>query len=62
MNKPIADVAAAMMLKNRGDRRRIEHSLKVYAYARLLGQAEFLGDELLELKSKSRRNISASNP
>ena len=49
MNKPIADVAAAMMLKNRGDRRRIEHSLKVYAYARLLGQAEFLGDELLEI-------------
>ena len=48
MNKRIADVAAAMMLKNRGDRRRIEHSLKVYAYARLLGQAESLSDDLME--------------
>lgn len=42
-------MASAMMLKNRGDRRRIEHSLKVYAYARLLGQAESLSDELLEI-------------
>jgi len=38
-----------MMEKNRGDRRRIEHSLKVYAYARLLGKAESLDDELLEI-------------
>jgi len=49
MNKRIAKVATALMLKNKGDRRRIEHSLKVYTYARLLGQTESLNDDLLEI-------------
>jgi len=49
MDNCIAKVASAMMLKNSGDRRRIEHSLKVYTYARLLGQTELLDDELLEI-------------
>ena len=49
MNKRIAKVATALMLKNKGDRRMIEHSLKVYTYARLLGQTESLNDDLLEI-------------
>ena len=49
MNNRTEKVASAMMLKNFGDRRRIEHSLKVYAYALLLSQAESLGAELLEI-------------
>ena len=49
MDNRISKVASAMMLKNSGDSRRIEHSLKVYAYARLLGQSESLNDQLLEI-------------
>jgi len=38
-----------MMHKNCGDIRRIEHSLKVFAYAQLLGAAEKLDDNTLEI-------------
>ncbi len=49
MDKKIADVALAMMQKNSGDLRRIEHSLKVYAYALQLGVSELLDDQTLEI-------------
>jgi HD superfamily phosphodiesterase len=49
MDKRIAQVASAMMQKNVGDLKRIEHSLKVYAYARNLGIAELLEPWLLEV-------------
>jgi len=38
-----------MMQRNSGDIRRIEHSLKVYSYARLLGIAESLDDQTLKI-------------
>ena len=38
-----------MMLKNKGDIRRIEHSLKVHAYARLLGLGETLDHQTFEI-------------
>jgi predicted HD phosphohydrolase len=44
MDKRIAEVASAMMRRNSGDLRRIEHSLKVFAYAHQLGIAESLDD------------------
>jgi HD superfamily phosphodiesterase len=43
-----------MMHRNRGDKMRIEHSLKVYGYAQLLGRLEGLSPEklfVLELTS-----------
>ena len=49
MDKTIAKVALAMMQKNSGDLRRIEHSLKVYGYAQLLGVAESLDDQTLKI-------------
>ncbi len=49
MDNKIAKVALAMMQKNCGDIRRIEHSLKVFAYAQLLGSAESLDDNTLEI-------------
>lgn len=49
MDKRIAAVALAMMQRNRGDLRRIEHSLKVYSYAQLLGVSESLEDESLKI-------------
>lgn len=45
----MSQVAFAMMQKNRGDIRRIEHSLKVYAYAHLLGLEEQLDADSLEI-------------
>lgn len=42
-------MALAMMQKNSGDIKRIEHSLKVFAYAQLLGVAELLDDQTLEI-------------
>ena len=45
MDKTIASVAVAMMEKNRGDRKRTEHSLKVFSYAQALGKLEELGQE-----------------
>ena len=38
-----------MMQKNSGDTKRIEHSLKVYGYAQLLGVAESLDEKKLEI-------------
>jgi HD superfamily phosphodiesterase len=49
MDKAISKVALAMMQRNSGDRRRIEHSLKVYWYAQLLGIAESLDDQTLQI-------------
>ena len=49
MDNRIAKVALAMMQKNSGDTKRIEHSLKVFAYAQLLGVAESLNDNALEI-------------
>jgi len=49
MDKTIAKVALAMMQKNSGDLRRIEHSLKVYGYAQLLGVTESLDDQTLKI-------------
>ena len=49
MDNRIAKVALAMMQKNRGDIRRIEHSLKVFGYAQLLGVAESLDEKTLEI-------------
>lgn len=42
MDKQLHDALLLMTGHNRGDRKRIEHSLKVHAYARLLGQMEKL--------------------
>ena len=49
MDNRIGKVATAMMQKNAGDLKRIEHSLKVYGYARNLGLSERLNDELQEI-------------
>lgn len=49
MDERIAKVAQAMMEKNRGDIRRIEHSLKVHAWARQLGIAEQVDEKTLEI-------------
>jgi len=49
MDNKIAKVAVAMLQKNRGDIKRIEHSLKVFGYARLLGLAESLDETTLEI-------------
>jgi HD superfamily phosphodiesterase len=49
MDKKIEKVAFAMMQKNSGDTKRIEHSLKVYGYAQLLGVAESLDEKRLEI-------------
>ncbi len=45
MDKVIASVAVAMMEKNCGDRKRIEHSMKVFSYAQTLGRLEGLTPE-----------------
>ena len=49
MDNKIAKIASAMMQKNNGDIRRIEHSLKVFAYAQLLGAAESVDAKTLEI-------------
>ena len=49
MDKQIAKVANAMMEKNRGDIRRIEHSLKVYTWALQLGVSESIDENTLEI-------------
>ena len=49
MDKQIAKVAHAMMEKNRGDIRRIEHSLKVYTWALQLGVSESIDENTLEI-------------
>jgi len=49
MDNRIAKVTLAMMQKNCGDIRRIEHTLKVFAYAQQLGIAESLDTQTLEV-------------
>ncbi len=49
MDNRLAKVALAMMQKNCGDIKRIEHSLKVYTYALQLGIAESLDTKTLEI-------------
>ena len=49
MDNKIAKVALAMIQKNCGDTKRIEHTLKVYGYALLLGVAESLDKTTLEI-------------
>jgi len=49
MDSKIAKVAFSMMQRNCGDTKRIEHSLKVFGYAQLLGVAESLDDRTLEI-------------
>ncbi len=49
MDKQIAKVAQAMMEKNSGDIRRIEHSLKVYGWALQLGINESIDEKTLEI-------------
>ena len=49
MDNSIAKVTLAMMQKNCGDIRRIEHTLKVFAYAQQLGIAESLDTQTLEV-------------
>lgn len=44
--KQIASALLSMFRANRGDKKRIEHSLKVYGYAQLLGRMEQLDQEL----------------
>ncbi len=46
MDKQIASALHEMMQRNKGDQKRIEHSLKVYGYARLLGIMEGLSEEM----------------
>ena len=48
MNEFIAAALQEMMCRNRGDKMRIEHSLKVYGYASLLGKMEELSRETLQ--------------
>ncbi len=52
MDNQIALVLLEMIRRNGGDQKRIEHSLKVYGYAQLLGKLEGLSPEkqlILEL-------------
>lgn len=46
MNEQTAAVLQEMMQRNKGDQKRIEHSLKVYGYAGLLGEMEALSPEI----------------
>ncbi len=45
MDKQIAAALQEMIHRNRGDQNRIEHSLKVFGYAQLLGRLESLNPE-----------------
>jgi HD superfamily phosphodiesterase len=49
MDKQIAKVANTMMEMNRGDIRRIEHSLKVYGWALQLGVSEAIDEKMLKI-------------
>jgi len=54
MDNPIARTLQEMIRRNRGDQKRIEHSVKVFGYAQLLGRLEGLIPEeqfVLELAS-----------
>lgn len=47
MNVPFSEIVTAMMRYNAGDAKRIQHALKVYAYAELIGGREGLGEPAL---------------
>jgi HD superfamily phosphodiesterase len=47
MDNQIAEVLSEMIRRNRGDQKRIEHSLKVFGYAQLLGRLERLDSRQL---------------
>lgn len=49
MNDQTALALQEMMRRNRGDQKRIEHSLKVYGYACLLGNMEGLSPETFQI-------------
>ena len=49
MNEFLAASLQEMMRRNRGDQKRIEHSLKVFGYASLLGVMEGLSGKTLEI-------------
>jgi uncharacterized protein len=52
MEKQMASALFEMMVRNRSDQKRIEHSLKVFGYAQLLGRMEGLNPDqqfILEL-------------
>jgi len=49
MDNRIAKVALAMIQKNSGDIKRIEHSLKVFGYVQLLGAAESLEENTIQI-------------
>ena len=49
MDNLISKVALIMMQKNCGDIKRIEHSLKVFGYAQLLGEAESLDENTIQI-------------
>jgi len=46
MDNQIAVALLEMIRRNRGDQKRIEHSLKVFGYAQLLGSMEGLNPEM----------------
>ena len=43
------DLLSAMMLYNAGDPKRIQHALKVFTYASLIGEAEHLAPRTLDI-------------
>lgn len=45
MDKLVASALKEMIRRNRGDQKRIEHSVKVFGYAQLLGRIEGLGPD-----------------
>ena len=47
MNVPFSEIVTAMMRYNAGDPKRIQHALKVYAYAALIGEREGLDERRL---------------
>lgn len=47
MNVPFSEIVAAMMRYDAGDPKRIQHALKVYAYAALIGEREGVGEPAL---------------
>lgn len=52
MDRIVAEVVVAMMEKNCGDQKRIEHTMKVFSYAQALGRIEGIDAEkqhILEL-------------
>lgn len=49
MDRIVAEVVVAMMEKNCGDYKRIEHSMKVFSYAQAMGRIEGIDAEKLHI-------------